>query len=63
MLEYLFGASTVSSIQSLLASLVFLAPFTTMLLQVAVGWSGYAQALFADMGVRLPAALASAPVM
>ncbi|GEP06833.1 amino acid permease [Methylobacterium oxalidis] len=28
---------------------------------VAVGWSGYAQSLAADLGLRLPAALAAAP--
>lgn len=28
---------------------------------VAVGWSGYAQSLMADFGLRLPAALAAAP--
>jgi APA family basic amino acid/polyamine antiporter len=28
---------------------------------VAVGWSGYAQSLLADFGLRLPAALAAAP--
>lgn len=28
---------------------------------VAVGWSGYAQSLLKDMGLQLPAALASAP--
>ena len=28
---------------------------------IGVGWSGYAQSLLADLGVRLPAALAAAP--
>ena len=58
---YAYARATLGTLLAFLVGWDLVLEFALAAATVAVGWSGYAQSLLADAGLRLPAALAAAP--